>query len=63
MLFCDEKGQMIHEKTVDLNSLGKKMNEHGLQVNPNVIENMSSMLHAFGDILYEERVVQVQVKE
>ena len=26
MLFCDENGQMINEKTVDLNSLGKVMN-------------------------------------
>ena len=63
MLFCDENGQMIDDKTVDLNNLGKKMNDNGVSINPSVSQNMSSLLHAFGDIVYEERVVQVQIKE
>ena len=36
MLFCDQDGQMIDEKSVDLNTLGKKMNENGIAVSQNV---------------------------
>ena len=52
MLFCDQDGQMIDEKSVDLNSLGKKMNENGITVSQNVTENMSNILEAFGGITY-----------
>ena len=44
MLFCDEDGQMIEDKSVDLNTLGKIMNEKGITVGQNVSENMSSIL-------------------
>ena len=36
MLFCDENGQMILEKTVDLNTLGQKMNENDIAVLPQI---------------------------
>jgi hypothetical protein len=52
MLFCDQDGQMIEEKSVDLNSLGKKMNENGITVAGVVSENMSNILEAFGGIKY-----------
>lgn len=44
MLFCDENGQMINEKSVDLNTLGKTMNEHNIPVSNQVSDNMSNML-------------------
>lgn len=44
MLFCDENGQMIDEKTVDMNFLGKIMNENGIVVSPQISNNMSSLL-------------------
>lgn len=44
MLFCDEDGQMIEDKSVDLNTLGKIMNEKGIRVGQNISENMSSIL-------------------
>ena len=62
MLFCDADGQMIEEKSVDLNVLGKKMNEHGITVSQQVADNMSNLLEAFGGIKYEEKVVKMQEK-
>ena len=62
MLFCDENGQMIDDRTIDLNVLGKMMNDHGITVNPQISHNMSSLLETFGGISYDERVVQVQEK-
>lgn len=44
MLFCDADGQMIEDKSVDLNALGKKMNEHGINVSPQIADNMSNIL-------------------
>ena len=44
MLFCDADGQMIDDKSVDLNSLGKKMNDHGINVSQQVTDNMSNIL-------------------
>lgn len=52
MLFCDRDGEMIEEKSVDLNILGKRLGEAGLTVSPQVNDNMSSILEAFGDIKY-----------
>ena len=62
MLFCDQDGQMIDEKSIDLNALGKKMNENGITVSQNVTDNMSNILEAFGGICYEQRVVKMQEK-
>lgn len=53
MLFCDEKGQMIAERVVDMNSLGKVMNSCGIAVSPQVSQNMSSLLETFGGISYD----------
>lgn len=53
MLFCDQDGQMINEKSVDLNTLGKKMNDNGITVATNISDNMSNILEAFGGIKYE----------
>ena len=62
MLFCDKDGEMINEKSVDLNTLGKKMNENGISVSQPISENMSNILEAFGGIRYEKRVVKIQEK-
>jgi len=62
MLFCDQNGQMIEDKSIDLNTLGKKMNENGITVASSVADNMSNILEAFGGIKYEERVVRMQEK-
>lgn len=44
MLFCDKDGQMIAEKSVDIHTLGKKMNEVGINVHQQINENMCSIL-------------------
>lgn len=44
MLFCDKDGQMINEKSVDLNTLGKKMLQNNINVNQQVNDNMTSIL-------------------
>jgi hypothetical protein len=44
MLFCDNDGEMINYKPVDLNSLGKKMNEVDVNVSQQVADNMSSII-------------------
>jgi hypothetical protein len=44
MLFCDKDGQMISEKSVDLNTLGKKMSENGINVSQQINDNMCSIL-------------------
>lgn len=60
MLFCDEKGQMVGDRIIDMNTLGKVMNDNGIVVSPQVSQNLSSILEAFGAIGYDERVVQMQ---
>lgn len=60
MLFCDEKGQMVGDRIIDMNTLGKVMNDNGIVVSPQVSQNLSSILQAFGAIGYDERVVQMQ---
>ncbi len=60
MFFCDQKGQMINERVVDMNSLGKIMNDNGITVSPPISQNLSSLMEAFGGIAYDERVVQMQ---
>ena len=44
MLFCDKDGEMITDKSVDLNVLGKRLAEAGVTVSPQVSDNMSSIL-------------------
>ena len=50
MLFCDENGQMIKDKNIDLNALGKIMSEKGLNITQQMNENMCSVLQGFGGI-------------
>jgi hypothetical protein len=63
MLFCDENGEMIRENTVDLVSLGKTMNDVGILVSQPISDNMHCLLEAFGDIISEEKMIKVVVKE
>jgi hypothetical protein len=51
---------MINERVVDMNSLGKIMNDNGITVSPPISQNLSSLMEAFGGIAYDERVVQMQ---
>ena len=44
MLFCDENGQMINDRVVDMNTLGKIMNDTNIAVSPQVSLNLSSLL-------------------
>ena len=53
---------MIEGKSVDLNRLGKRMNEQGMGVSQLVMDNMCSILESFGGITYEEEVLRVQEK-
>jgi hypothetical protein len=32
MLFCDDNGQMIKDRNIDLNNLGKLMNDEGINI-------------------------------
>lgn len=43
MLFCDDEGQMHKERTIDLNTLGKLMNENGITVGSQISHNMASL--------------------
>ena len=36
MIFCDENGQMIKDRNIDLNTLGRIMSENGLNINPQI---------------------------
>ena len=60
MIFCDENGQMIKDRNIDLNALGRIMSENGLNITSQVNENMCSVLEAFGAITYTERTSMVQ---
>lgn len=51
---------MIKDKNIDLNTLGKIMSESGLNITPQINENMSSVLEAFGGINFLERNSMVQ---
>jgi hypothetical protein len=62
MIFCDENGQMIKDRNVDLNTVGRIMSENGLSITPQINENMCSVLEAFGAIGYTERTSMVQEK-
>ncbi len=44
MLFCDENGQMVNDRVVDMNTLGKVMNDNGIAVSAQVSQNLSSLL-------------------
>ncbi len=63
MLFCDKMGQMVHQRTVDLNTLGKNMNDNQIPVAQAVCDNMSSLLEAFGGITYTDKTVTVLEKQ
>lgn len=62
MLFCDQNGQMVNDRVVDMNTLGKVMNDNGIAVSAQVSQNLSSLFQAFGGIGYDEKVVQMQQK-
>lgn len=47
---------MVNSRVVDMNELGKIMNENGISVNLQVSQNLSSLLETFGGIGYDERV-------
>lgn len=36
MIFCDDNGQMIKEKNIDLNRIGKLMNDKGIALTPQI---------------------------
>lgn len=63
MLFCDDNGEMITENTVDLVSLGKTMNEVGIAVSQPIADNMHCLLEAFGEVVTEEKMIKMVVKE
>jgi hypothetical protein len=53
---------MIKDRNVDLNNLGRVMSDNGLNITPQINENMCSVLEAFGAIEYTERTSMVQEK-
>ncbi len=53
---------MIKDRNVDLNNLGRVMSDNGLNITPQINENMCSVLEAFGAIKYTERTSMVQEK-
>lgn len=59
MLFCDNEGEMLKERTIDLNTLGKLMNENGITVGSQISHNMASLFETFGGITYDEKITQI----
>ena len=53
---------MIKDRNSDLNTVGRIMSENGMNIPPQVNENMCSVLEAFGAISYSERTSMVQEK-
>lgn len=53
MQFCDKDGEMMHTNSVDLGGLAKTMSDLGFEINVNTLENLYSILEAFGGIKYE----------
>lgn len=62
MHFCDKDGEMIKTNSVDLGGLAKTMGELGFEISLSVLENLYSILEAFGGIKYDESVVQMVAK-
>lgn len=63
MQFCDKDGEMVKTNSVDLGGLAKTMGDLGFDVNLAALENLYSILEAFGGIKYDESVVQMVAKE
>jgi hypothetical protein len=43
--FCEQQtGEMINDRIVDMNTLGKKLNDNGIVVSPQVSQNLSSLM-------------------
>lgn len=58
-LFTDEDGVMNETRSVDLNTMGQKLNSKGLTVALAISENMASILECFGDVEYNENIIKV----
>lgn len=65
MLFCNENGEIINERSVDLNEFGTilKTNIKDIELTEAVSENMANFLKCFGDVKYDEEVIMVAPKE
>ena len=65
MLFCNENGEIINERSVDLNEFGTilKTNIKDIELTEAVSENMANFLKCFGDVQYDEEVTMVAPKE
>ena len=62
ILFCNQDGEMIPSRHVDLISFGEVLKGQGLDVPPNVSDNLANIFECFGEIQCDERVIQV-IKE
>ncbi len=63
MLFCNQDGEMREERSLDLVELGEILKNKGLNIHPDVNENMANFLKCFGDIDWDEEKELIQVKE
>lgn len=64
MNFCNENGEIDAQRSQDINDLGKKLIEEGIDgITPDIQENMASFLKCFGDIQYDEETIQIPVVE
>lgn len=63
MLFCNQNGEMIEERTVDLNELGNILREKGIEITDQIADNMAAFLKCFGEIEYQEEVIEYFPKE
>lgn len=62
ILFCDQDGELIPSRHVDLIQLGDTLKQQGLDIAIPVCENFANLLECFGEIDCDERIIQV-VKE
>lgn len=57
MEFCNEDGEMIPTRHVDLIAFGEVLKAKGLDIQGNVIENIANIFECFGEIECDERII------
>ena len=58
-LFTDQDGVMNETRCVDLNAMGQKLVQKGLNIPPAICENMAALLECFGDVAYDENIIKI----
>ncbi len=62
MLFCNQDGELIPTRHVDLIAMGEILRARGLDIPNNISDNFANTLECFGELECDERIIQV-IKE